>query len=204
AWNGTSATAHSTPVACANDAEVTEGDKSVRLPRVCIRATDAIGGYPRSTPKACAYNIGVIEYPENQSRTVAARTKTDGSPPSLPLGGNDNTLFAVVTNLNSHLTAIYATLPLMATPITDVGGFHFQDGSDAAAGAGAAGLAPELPTEIPGVGNLAFFKPEDAQYRALCCSSSLGTVTNARCPRLPHAGRTALGEPWDWGRCSDL
>ncbi|KAI9429388.1 hypothetical protein H4582DRAFT_2029439 [Lactarius indigo] len=37
----------------------------------------------------------------------------------------------------------------MATPITDVGGFHFQDGSDAAAG-----LAPELPTEIPGVGNL--------------------------------------------------
>ncbi|PFH51894.1 hypothetical protein AMATHDRAFT_190483 [Amanita thiersii Skay4041] len=50
---------------------------------------------------------------------------------------------------------------MMATPITEVGGFHIQDGSDAAA---AAGLTPDLPTEIPGVGNLAFFKPEDAQY----------------------------------------
>ncbi|KAF8875972.1 hypothetical protein CPB84DRAFT_1752550 [Gymnopilus junonius] len=28
------------------------------------------------------------------------------------------------------------------------------------------GLSPELPTEIPGVGNLAFFKAEDAQYFA--------------------------------------
>ena len=30
--------------------------------------------------------------------------------------------------------------------------------------AAAAGLSPKLPTEIPGVGNLAFFKAEDAQY----------------------------------------
>ena len=58
---------------------------------------------------------------------------------------------------------LIAPRKLMATPITDAGGFHIQDGSDAAA---AAGLAPELPTEIPGVGNLAFFKPEDAQYFA--------------------------------------
>jgi splicing factor 3B subunit 1 len=50
----------------------------------------------------------------------------------------------------------------MASPITEVGGFQIQEGSDAAA----AGLAPELPTEIPGVGNLAFFKAEDAQYFA--------------------------------------
>ncbi|KAF9244093.1 armadillo-type protein [Melanogaster broomeanus] len=55
---------------------------------------------------------------------------------------------------------------LMATPITESGGFHIQESSDAAAIAAAAGLAPELPTEIPGVGNLAFFKPEDAQYFA--------------------------------------
>ncbi|KAK7466427.1 U2 snRNP component prp10 [Stygiomarasmius scandens] len=55
---------------------------------------------------------------------------------------------------------------LMATPVTEVGGFHIQESSDAAAVAAAAGLAPELPTEIPGVGNLAFFKPEDAQYFA--------------------------------------
>ena len=55
---------------------------------------------------------------------------------------------------------------LMATPITEVGGFQIQESSDAASMAAAAGLAPELPTEIPGVGNLAFFKAEDAQYFA--------------------------------------
>ncbi|KAF7370749.1 Small nuclear ribonucleoprotein [Mycena sanguinolenta] len=52
---------------------------------------------------------------------------------------------------------------LMATPIGDAGGFQIQESSDAAAIAAAAGLAPDLPTEIPGVGNLAFFKAEDAQ-----------------------------------------
>ncbi|KAN0115579.1 Armadillo-type fold [Russula decolorans] len=62
---------------------------------------------------------------------------------------------------------LIAPRKLMATPITDAGGFQIQDGTDAAAAAAAAaGLAPELPTEIPGVGNLAFFKPEDAQYFA--------------------------------------
>lgn len=48
------------------------------------------------------------------------------------------------------------------TPLTS--GFQIQDGSDAAATLTAAGLAPEVPTDIPGVGALAFFKPEDAQY----------------------------------------
>ena len=43
-------------------------------------------------------------------------------------------------------------------------GFQIQDDSDAAATLAASGLAPEVPTEIPGVGALAFFKPEDAQY----------------------------------------
>lgn len=56
--------------------------------------------------------------------------------------------------------------PKFATPVTEVGGFQIQEGSDAAAMAAAAGLAPELPTEIPGVGSLAFFKAEDAQYFA--------------------------------------
>ncbi|EMD38371.1 hypothetical protein CERSUDRAFT_93900 [Gelatoporia subvermispora B] len=49
--------------------------------------------------------------------------------------------------------------------ITEVG-FHSLEGSDDAAAAAAAGLAPDLPTEIPGVGSLAFFKAEDAQYLA--------------------------------------
>ena len=56
--------------------------------------------------------------------------------------------------------------PKFATPVTEVGGFQIQESSDAAAVAAAQGLAPELPTEIPGVGSLAFFKAEDAQYFA--------------------------------------
>lgn len=61
-----------------------------------------------------------------------------------------------------------STMPrkLTATPVTEVGGFQIQESSDAAAMAAAAGLAPELPTEIPGVGSLAFFKAEDAEYFA--------------------------------------
>ena len=55
---------------------------------------------------------------------------------------------------------------LLSAPTPELPGFHIQDGSDAAAAAAAAGLAPELPTEIPGVGALAFFKAEDAQYFA--------------------------------------
>lgn len=47
-----------------------------------------------------------------------------------------------------------------------VTGFHIQEESDAAAVAAAAGLAPDLPTEIPGIGTLAFMKPEDANYFA--------------------------------------
>ena len=55
----------------------------------------------------------------------------------------------------------------MATPVTEVGrGSHIQEGLDAAAVAAAAGLAPEFPTKIPGVGSLAFFKAKDAQYFA--------------------------------------
>ena len=59
---------------------------------------------------------------------------------------------------------IVAPQKLMATPATKVGGFQIQRGLDDAATA--AGLAPKLPMEIPGVGNLAFFKVEDAQYFA--------------------------------------
>ncbi|KAK7686246.1 hypothetical protein QCA50_010466 [Cerrena zonata] len=55
---------------------------------------------------------------------------------------------------------------LAPPPSTELGGFQIQESSDAAAAAAAAGLAPELPTEIPGVGSLAFFKAEDAQYFA--------------------------------------
>jgi len=41
-----------------------------------------------------------------------------------------------------------------------------SNASDAVSAAATASLAPELPTEIPGVGNLAFFKPEDMHYFA--------------------------------------
>lgn len=57
------------------------------------------------------------------------------------------------------------TRNLGATPISSLGGFHIQDDAEpSAAAAAAAQMAPELPTEIPGVGTLAFFKAEDAKY----------------------------------------
>lgn len=73
--------------------------------------------------------------------------------------------YAIVTPPPGYAPAL-APRKLQATPVTTIGGFEIKEGSDAAAMAAAAGLAPELPTEIPGVGNLAFFKPEDAQYFA--------------------------------------
>ena len=73
--------------------------------------------------------------------------------------------YMIVTPPPGYAPAV-APRKLQATPVTTIGGFEIKEGSDAAAMAAAAGLAPELPTEIPGVGNLAFFKPEDAQYFA--------------------------------------
>ncbi len=61
-------------------------------------------------------------------------------------------------------TPLRAPIQPYSTPAPEMSGFYIQDGSDAAAAAAAAGLAPELPTEIPGVGSLAFFKAEDAAY----------------------------------------
>ncbi|KAI9605959.1 hypothetical protein H4Q26_004330 [Puccinia striiformis f. sp. tritici PST-130] len=50
---------------------------------------------------------------------------------------------------------------LMQTPANSSGGFTMQE--DSAGLGGSMSLAPELPTEIEGVGQLQFFKPEDAQ-----------------------------------------
>ncbi|KAI6010767.1 small nuclear ribonucleoprotein [Pisolithus orientalis] len=50
---------------------------------------------------------------------------------------------------------------LMPPSVTEVGGFHIQESSDAAAIAAAAGLAPELPTEIPGQYFAKILKEED-------------------------------------------
>ena len=72
--------------------------------------------------------------------------------------------YAIVTPPPGYALMV-APRKFIATPVTEVG-FHIQEGSDAAAVAAAAGLAPEHPTEIPGVGSLAFFKAEDAQYFA--------------------------------------
>lgn len=73
--------------------------------------------------------------------------------------------YTIVTPPPGYAPSV-APRKLQATPVTDLGGFQIQESSDAAAMAAAAGLAPELPTDIPGVGNLAFFKAEDAQYFA--------------------------------------
>ncbi|MBW0466050.1 hypothetical protein O181_005765 [Austropuccinia psidii MF-1] len=51
---------------------------------------------------------------------------------------------------------------LMQTPANMTNGFTMQE--DSSGLGGSLSLAPELPTEIEGVGQLQFFKPEDAQY----------------------------------------
>ena len=73
--------------------------------------------------------------------------------------------YAIITPPPGYAPAV-APQKLQAASVTTIGGFEIKEGSDAAAMAAAAGLAPELPTEIPGVGNLTFFKAEDAQYFA--------------------------------------
>jgi len=73
--------------------------------------------------------------------------------------------YVIVTPPPGYAPAV-APIKLQSASVTTIGGFEIKEGSDAAAMAAAAGLAPELPTEIPGVGNLAFFKAEDAQYFA--------------------------------------
>jgi splicing factor 3B subunit 1 len=73
--------------------------------------------------------------------------------------------YYIVTPPPGYVSRIAPPAHLLNTP-QELGGFQIREGSDAAAVAAAAGLAPELPTEIPGVGNLAFFKAEDAQYFA--------------------------------------
>ena len=80
------------------------------------------------------------------------------------------TRYVIVAPLPGYVLMV-APCRLIVTPVTEVGpgGVHIlQESSDAAALAAAAatGLAPELPTEIPGVDNLTFFKLEDAQYVA--------------------------------------
>ena len=57
--------------------------------------------------------------------------------------------YAIVTPPPGYATM--APRKFAATSVTQIEGFHIQESSDAAALAAAAGLAPELPTEIPGV-----------------------------------------------------
>lgn len=74
--------------------------------------------------------------------------------------------YVIVTPPAGYATVQAPNRKLLATPTPVFTGFHMQEDSDASAMAAAAGLAPELPTEIPGVGSLSFFKAEDAQYFA--------------------------------------
>lgn len=76
----------------------------------------------------------------------------------LPISG-----YVIVTPPEGYALA-HPSRKHLAAPTPLPGGFQIQDSSDAAATLAAAGLAPEVPTDIPGVGALAFFKPEDAQY----------------------------------------
>ena len=68
---------------------------------------------------------------------------------------------------------------LIATPITDVSGFHIQDSSNAAAG-----LAPELPTEVPNTASMAPPQPG--------LPLSLLPPLHAAAPHLPLMGSAPL------------
>ena len=61
--------------------------------------------------------------------------------------------YAIVTPPPGYAPAV-APRKFQSTPVTTIGGFEIKEGSDAAAMAAAAGLAPELPTEIPASGTL--------------------------------------------------
>ncbi|KAI9445645.1 hypothetical protein BJY52DRAFT_1206691 [Lactarius psammicola] len=106
AWHGTSATVPATTVACANDAEV--------LGRL-LGALDSHGFvFGRITPKADADGLSGAEKARDQNLTGTAETKTENAetqPLPSPPDGNSNTLFAAVTNLDAHLTALHAALP---------------------------------------------------------------------------------------------
>lgn len=60
---------------------------------------------------------------------------------------------------------------LQETPMGMTGGFIMQE--EGSSGAGAS-MGQELPTDIEGVGDLAFFKQEDAQYFAKVCRGTFG------------------------------
>ncbi|KAI0060520.1 hypothetical protein BV25DRAFT_1917618 [Artomyces pyxidatus] len=92
--------------------------------------------------------------------------------------------YSIVTPPPGYAPLI-APRKLMVTPISEVRGFQIQDSSDAAAAAAAGGLAPELPTGIPDVGNLAFFKAEDAQY--LSKAAGLAHMISTMRPDIDHA-----------------
>ncbi|KAI9435894.1 hypothetical protein BJY52DRAFT_1207341 [Lactarius psammicola] len=66
------------------------------------------------TPKADADGLAGAEKERDQNLTGAAETKTENAetqPSPSPPDGNSNTLFAAVTNLDAHLTALHAALP---------------------------------------------------------------------------------------------
>ncbi|KAH9037515.1 hypothetical protein EDB85DRAFT_2072974 [Lactarius pseudohatsudake] len=106
AWHGGSATAPATTVACANDAEVLDGlvgalDSHEFIFGRLMGLADALGWI---TPKA--------ENVENRNPAGAAETKTeDAETPSSSSPPDGSSVFAAVTNLNAHLTALHAALP---------------------------------------------------------------------------------------------
>lgn len=76
----------------------------------------------------------------------------------LPIEG-----FDIVTPPAGYEPARAPSQKLMGAP-TPLGGGGFMMQDDTTGSLAAAGLAPELPTDIKGVGELAFFKAEDAAY----------------------------------------
>lgn len=142
---------------------------------------DVATGAPGETPKRSRWDQTPVS---NQVSHILATPLGLGGIPSAPMGVpfqvnddkhnrylSDEELDALLPS-TGYVTVeppegyaqAHPSRRLNAPPTPQLPGFQIQDGSDAAAQLAAAGLAPEVPTEIPGVGALAFFKAEDAQY----------------------------------------
>ena len=71
---------------------------------------DKFIGITGVTPKAGADSVAGADKADKRNVTGAAETKAETAE-TAPLTRDGNTLFAAVTNLNVHLTALHAALP---------------------------------------------------------------------------------------------
>ncbi|KAN0064703.1 U2 snRNP component prp10 [Thecaphora frezii] len=138
----------------------------------------ADGSAPGETPRRSRWDQTPLAASAASSNTSADKAVDPESAGDVPVALDPRNRYMTDEELNSILPsegykiveppADYAPIrtparKLMETPVpADGGGFTMQD--ENAARAGMEELIPDLPTDIPGVGQLAFFKSEDQTF----------------------------------------